>query len=168
MLEKSNLKFSSNEKVSETMTVLMDELNFLNSHWQFSHVNLNMTNCETVFLALEIKYSINVSIENCSFGDWTFKEVQNVIIRNCSNRVDRDSKALSYAFPLWKIITLCVGCTILIVAAIILNRKCTLIKFHYYARFTNDDDSQDLSEMDYDAFVSYRYLILKVLLQSTH
>ena len=31
----------------------------------------------------------------------------------------------------------------------------TLVKFHFYACFTNDDDFQDLSLMKYDAFVSY-------------
>ena len=150
------------------MTVFMHGLNFLDSHWQFSHVNLNMTNCETAFLSLELKYLTNANIENCTFGNWTFKQVQNVIIKNCSNTVHTNSKTSDCAFPLWKIINVCVGCTILIVAAIILNRKWKMIKYHYYVRFTNDDDSQDLSEMEYDAFVSYRFLIFKILLQGTH
>ena len=74
-----------------------------------------------------------------------------------------DTASLDCGFPLWKIITICVGCTIVIVAAIILNRRWTFIKYHFYARFTNDDDSQDLSEMKYDAFVSCRYFLLIVL-----
>ena len=59
-----------------------------------------------------------------------------------------------FGFPLWKIITLAVGSTMVIVVAIILARKWKSIKFHYYTYFTNDDDSQDLSEMKYDAFIS--------------
>ena len=52
MLAKSNLRFSLNKNVSEHVTVFMDGLNFLNSFWQFSHVNLNMINCETALLTL--------------------------------------------------------------------------------------------------------------------
>ena len=68
-----------------------------------------------------------------------------------------DISSLSCGFALWKIITLTVCSTIVIVAAIIVvNRKWTLIKFHFYAHFTNDDDSQDLSQMKYDAFIICR------------
>ena len=91
MLAKSNLNFSSNKKVSDPVTIFMDGLSFLNSYWQFSHVNLNMINCETPFLTLKLKYSTNVIIDNCTFGDWTFKQVQKVIIKNCSNTVDMGS-----------------------------------------------------------------------------
>ena len=135
----------------------MDGLNFFNSYWQFSRVNLNMTNCKTAFLALELNYSTNVKIENSTFGHWTFKQVQNIIMKNCSNSVDKDSKPLSCTFPLWKIITLCVGCPIVLLAAMILNKKWSWIK--YRCRSTNDDDSQDLSKMTYDVFVSYRYFL---------
>ena len=65
-----------------------------------------------------------------------------------------DYTLLGCGFPLWGIISLVVGSTILIILAVIINRKWTMIKFHYYARFTNDDDSQDLQDMKFDAFVS--------------
>ena len=58
--------------------------------------------------------------------------------------------------PLWPIITIVPVATSIIIVVVIVNRKWTLIKFHYYTRFTNDDDSQDLSLMKYDGFVSYR------------
>ena len=63
----------------------MDELDFLNSYWQFSHVNLNMINCET---ALKLKYLTNAMIDNCTIEDAAFKQVQKVIIKNCSSTVD--------------------------------------------------------------------------------
>ena len=68
-----------------------------------------------------------------------------------------DASSLGCGFAMWKIITL--GSTVVIVVvvvAIIVARKWKSIKYHYYACFTNDDDSQDLSEMKYDAFVSSR------------
>ena len=68
-----------------------------------------------------------------------------------------DTSSLNCGFPLWKIIILAVVSTIVIVVAmIVVNSKWSCIKYHYYARFSNDDDSQDMSLMKYDAFVSYR------------
>ena len=67
-----------------------------------------------------------------------------------------DAAPLGCGFPLWKIITLAVGSTIVIVVAIIVTKKWKSIKYHYFSHLTNDDDSQDLSLMKYDAFVSYR------------
>ena len=67
-----------------------------------------------------------------------------------------DKVALGCVFPVWAIITIVLGATVIIVVAVVVNRKWTLIKFHYYALFTNDDDFQDFSPMIYDAFVSYR------------
>ena len=67
-----------------------------------------------------------------------------------------DKSSLGCGFPLWAIITVVLGSTAVIIVAVILSRKWTAIKFHFYAHFTNDDDSQDLSLMKYDAFVSYR------------
>ena len=61
-------------------------------------------------------------------------------------------------FPVWGIISIVLGATLVIVIVVILNRKWTWIKFRFYERFTNDDDSQDLSVMKYDVFISYRLL----------
>ena len=67
-----------------------------------------------------------------------------------------DKVSLGCVFPVWAIVTIVLGATSLIIVAVVVNRKWTLIKYHYYRHFTNDDDSQDLSLMKYDAFVSYR------------
>ena len=70
-----------------------------------------------------------------------------------------DKVSLGCVFPLWAIVTIALGGTLLVVVAVVVNRKWTLIKFRFYARFTNNDDSQDLTLMKYDAFVSYRLLL---------
>ena len=59
--------------------------------------------------------------------------------------------ALGCVFPVWGIVTLAVVGVIVVVVIIIVSRKWTTIKYIYYSRFTNDDDSQDLSQMKYDA-----------------
>ena len=64
--------------------------------------------------------------------------------------------SLGCVFPFWTIIAVVIGTTSAIITAIVVTRKWTLIKFQFYAHFTNDDDSQDLSQMKYDVFVSYR------------
>ena len=68
-----------------------------------------------------------------------------------------DKVPLGCVFPMWAIITLAVGATSAIIVAVVLHRTWTWIKFQFYKRFTNDDDSQDVSKMKYDAFVSYRW-----------
>ena len=87
MVVKSEIKISLNEKTIALPTVFMDGLHFLDSHWQFSGVNINMIKCHAAFLVLELKYSHNVIIKNCIFGNWTFTQVQHVVIKNCSNSI---------------------------------------------------------------------------------
>ena len=68
-----------------------------------------------------------------------------------------DISSLGCGFPLWEIIILAIGVGVfIIVIFIIVCRQWTKIKYNYYSHFTNDDDSQDISQMKYDAFVSYR------------
>ena len=67
-----------------------------------------------------------------------------------------DKVALGCVFALWKIISIVVGGTLLIVVAVVLARTWTWIRFQFYKRVTNDDDSQDIFQMKYDAFVSCR------------
>ena len=52
MLTQSEIKISFNEKTTDLPTIYVDGLNFNNSNWQFSHVNLNMIDCHAAFLML--------------------------------------------------------------------------------------------------------------------
>ena len=61
----------------------MEGLDISKSKWKFSHVDLHMKNCNTTIL--ELKYSHNISIEDCALGVWTFKHVRQVMIKNCIN-----------------------------------------------------------------------------------
>ena len=70
-----------------------------------------------------------------------------------------DKVALGCVFPMWAIISIAVGSTLVIVIAVVLNRTLTWITYQFYKRFTNDDDSQDVLQMKYDVFVSCRYQI---------
>ena len=81
MATKSEIKILCNEKTADFPTVFMDGLNFLQSYWQFSLVNLNMMNCHAAFLILELKYSQRVIVNNCTFGNWTFTQVQHIVIK---------------------------------------------------------------------------------------
>ena len=84
MVAKSVIKISFNEKTVALPTVFLDGLHFLDSYWQFCHININIINCDGAFLVLELKHSNNVIIKNCTFGNWTFTQVQHVLIKNCS------------------------------------------------------------------------------------
>ena len=44
-----------------------------------------MINCHTTLLTLELKDITNVTIQNCTFGNWTFRQVQNIFIENVTN-----------------------------------------------------------------------------------
>ena len=91
MLAKSKLRIMLNKKTTEVITIFMNGLKFLDSYWQFLDVNVNMINCHAASLTLELKYSISVIVENCTFGNWIFTKVQKVFIKNCSNSIDKDS-----------------------------------------------------------------------------
>ena len=63
----------------------MNGLNFLSSYWIINSVNLEMINCLASSLTLELKDLTDVIIQNCTFGDWTFRQVQNIFIENVTN-----------------------------------------------------------------------------------
>ena len=91
MLANSKLRILLYKKTTEAITVYMTGLNFLNSYWQLLDVNLNMINCHAASLTLDLKYLINIIVENCTFGNWTFTKVQKLFIKNCSNFIDKGS-----------------------------------------------------------------------------
>ena len=67
----------------------MDGLTFLNSYWQFFGVNVKMVKCDAASLTLELKYVSNINIDKCMFGNWTFRQVKQVIIKNSRNSVNK-------------------------------------------------------------------------------
>ena len=87
MLVETNVKISLNKKSFQPFTVFMEGLNFVNSYWQFSRVNVWMVKCDAAFLTLELTHLKNVTIENCTFGNWTFRHVKHVMIQNSKSSI---------------------------------------------------------------------------------
>ena len=84
-LAESKVIISAKESASNPITVFLSELNFLNSYWILNNVNLEMINCHASSLVLELKDLTNVTIQNCTLGNWTFRKVQNIFIKNVTN-----------------------------------------------------------------------------------
>ena len=84
----SKVMISMSEGVSTDIKVILDGLNFLNSHWMFSGVNVEIINCNATSLVLALKYLGIAIIQNCTFGNWTFRKVQKAFIISCTNIFD--------------------------------------------------------------------------------
>ena len=72
------------------------------------------------------------------------------------------SEAMGCGFPLWAIITISTVTVTIIAVIIIINRKWEAIKFCMFIKYNiliNDDGPENLDEMEFDAFVTYRYAI---------
>ena len=93
-MAETDVKISPNEKSSQPPTVFIDGLNFLNSYWQFFVVNVWMVKCDAASLTLELTNIRNVTIENCTFGNWTFRQVEDFMIKNSRNSVLKDFPTL--------------------------------------------------------------------------
>ena len=77
-----------------------------------------------------------------------------------------DNKAMGCVFPRWAIITISVTVVLSIIVIIVINRKWEAIKFLLFVRFNyliNDDGPENLDEMEFDAFVTYRYVENNIL-----
>ena len=94
MFAKSNVKISSYEESSIVHTVFIEALNFLHSCWQFSQINVNMKNCHAGLLTLGLKHMQSAHVENCMVGNWKFRHVQNVTIKNCRNIIGKGVPSL--------------------------------------------------------------------------
>ena len=68
--------------------IILDGLRFFNSHWTFYGGNVEIINCHTTSLVLEHIHLTYAIIQNCTFGNWTFRRVQNAFIKNCNNIFD--------------------------------------------------------------------------------
>ena len=66
---------------------------------------------------------------------------------------------MKYIFAVWGIIVIALTTVIIIIAIVIINRKWETIKFCMFIQYgilPNDDGPENLDEMDFDAFVTYR------------
>ena len=86
----SQVIISMSKDASADVKIVLDGLNFLNSFWMFYGVNVEIIKCNAASLVLELKNITNVTIQNCTFGNWTFNKVQNTLIENCNNVFDDD------------------------------------------------------------------------------
>ncbi len=70
-------------------------------------------------------------------------------------------------FPPWIGITTGTVVVLVIVVIIVINRKWEALKFFLFMRFNvllNDDPPEDLDDLEFDAFVSFRYGIVSLSL----
>ena len=62
-------------------------------------------------------------------------------------------------FPVWGIIVITLTAVIIVIAIVIINRKWETIKFFMFMHFDilpNDDGPENLDEMDFDAYITYK------------
>ena len=79
------------------LKIILDGLSFLNSYWIVYSVNVEITNCHAASLVLNLNHLEHAIIQNCTFGNWTFIEVQNAFIKNCNIVFLKDiSKSLKF------------------------------------------------------------------------
>ena len=70
-----------------------------------------------------------------------------------------DELAMQCNFPPWAIIFLAVVSVATVILIIVLNRKWEAIKFYMFVHFnvlTDDDGPENLDEMEFDGFITYR------------
>ncbi len=73
-----------------------------------------------------------------------------------------DAKLMGCVWPYWVAIVAGSVSLLAIMVIITANHNWELIKFYCYMKFnilTNDDGPEDLTQMDFDAFISFRYSI---------
>ena len=62
-------------------------------------------------------------------------------------------------FPVWAIVTISLGAIAIIVMIIVITKMWERIKFFMFMHFNilpNDDGPENLDEIEFDAFVTYR------------
>ncbi len=67
------------------------------------------------------------------------------------------------AFPIWIGIVVGSVTVLLITIVVIINKKWNALKFFLFMNFdilVNDDEPENLDDMEFDAFVTYRYILL--------
>ena len=94
MFQNSHLKISANGFFTTIPTVVMNDVEFYYSNWEFTDINIAMTNCNTSLLYLNVNsceknsslidFTSSVNIRNCTLGCWEFFCINDVQITDCS------------------------------------------------------------------------------------
>ena len=93
----SQVIISMSDDARADLKIILNKLNFFNSQWIFYGVNVEIINCHTAFLSVELKNLTHAIIQNCTFGNWKFIKVQNALIKNCNIVFHEDvSKSLNF------------------------------------------------------------------------
>ena len=77
-----------------------------------------------------------------------------------------DNKVMGCFFPIWAISTIVASAVLIVVIIVVLNRKWEAIKFFMFMHFDilpKDDVQENLDEMEFDAFITYRLDIIPLL-----
>ena len=72
-----------------------------------------------------------------------------------------DKQLMDCIFPIWAIVAIALSSLVAVIIVIVMNRKWETIKFFMFMHFDilpNDDGPENLDEMEFDAFVTYRYI----------
>ena len=94
MFQNSYLKMSADGIFTTIPTIVMSDVKFNYSNWEFSDINISMTNCNTSLLYLNVnsceknssltKFTLRVNIQNSTLGCWNFSCIKDVQISDCS------------------------------------------------------------------------------------
>ena len=94
MLQNSNLRIVPTETYTTVPAVVINDVEFYYSHWEFDDIDFYMTNCDTSLLNLNVNSCDGISylshsnsivnIHNCTLGCWRLECIDDVQITDCS------------------------------------------------------------------------------------
>ena len=94
MFKSSYLKISPHRLSVTVPKILINDIEFSFSTWEFYDIDTIMNNCNTSLLSLNVNLcernfnatnvTSTVNIYNCTLGYWTFQCINNVQISDCS------------------------------------------------------------------------------------
>ena len=80
MFQNSYLKMSANGIFTTIPIIVMSDVKFNYSNWEFNDINISMTNCNTSLLYLNVNscqsnssltnFTSSLNIRNCTLGCW--------------------------------------------------------------------------------------------------
>ena len=93
MFQNSHLKISANVFFTTNPTIVMNDVEFNYSNWEFNDVTISATNCNTSLLYLNVNscqknsslanFISRVNIQNCTLGCLKFSCIKDVQITDC-------------------------------------------------------------------------------------